>query len=310
MDNESIKNNVLRTLLYYDIFSHPLRIDEIYSLLPQNSVPKEKIFDAIDNLSSEKTSPFTRYQDYVYVKPNRHFIDLRIEKEYISKKMWKAARIMTHLIKRFPYVRAVFVTGSLSKNSSNKQSDLDFMIITKKDRLWISRMFLMLFKKFFLLNSYKYFCINYFVTEDNLEIEDKNIFSATEIVYIKSTYNEPLMYKFINANMWIKVYFPNYVPGDEKFNSAGFKVNNRKSFLQRFFEIFLNGSIGDKMNNKFMKITGNHWLKKYRDLNEKEREHMFRTTPKVSKTHPGNMQKVILNMYSERLKRFNLEDNG
>lgn len=310
MNIESVKNNVLKTLLYYDIFSHPLNTEEIYSLLPQNSVKKEKIIETIDKLSCDTNSPFTSSEGYVYVKPNKHFIELRKEKEEISRKMWKAARLVTHIIKRFPYVRAVFVTGSLSKNSSNKKSDLDFMIITKKDRLWISRMFLMMFKKLFLLNSYKYFCINYFITEDNLEIDEKNIFSATEIVYIKSTFNEPLMHKFIRENMWIKNYFPNYSPGDEKFNSAGFKVNNRKSFVQRFFEIFLNGKLGNMLNYRFMKITGKHWIKKYNDLDEKERNQMFLTKPKVSKTHPGNMQKVVLDMYNERLKKFNLEENG
>lgn len=310
MNSESVKNNVLKTLLYYDIFNHPLRDEEVYSLLPENSVPKERIFEEIRKLSCDVNNPFSRHEGYVYIKPNKHFIELRKEKEEISKKMWKAARLVTHLIKRFPYVRAVLVTGSLSKNSSNKQSDLDFMVITKKGRLWISRMMLMMFKKLFLFNNYKYFCINYFITEDNLEIEDKNIFTATEIVYIKSTFNNYLMDEFIRANAWINEYFPNYVPGDEKFNSAGFKVNNRKSYLQRFFEIFFNGRLGDKLNERFMKITGDYWKKKYNYIDEKDRKHLFKTTAKTSTTHPGDMQKTVLNMYNEKLKNFKLANHN
>ncbi|RPI17123.1 MAG: nucleotidyltransferase domain-containing protein [Ignavibacteriae bacterium] len=311
MNSELIKNNVLKTLLYYDIFSHPLKDEEVFTLLPQNSVPREKIFEAIEKFSCENDSPISYHEGYVYVKPNKHFIELRKEKEEISRKMWKAARIVTLLIKRFPYVRAVLVTGSLSKNSSNKKSDLDFMIITKKERLWVSRMLLMAFKKLFLFNSYKYFCINYFITEDNLEIEDKNIFTATEIVYIKPTFNSELMTDFIKANLWIKDYFPNYKIGDKHFNSPGFEVNNRKSYLQRFIELFFNGKLGDKLNEHFMKITGNHWIKKYKELDENERKQMFKTSPKTSTTHPRNMQKEILSMYNERLKKFNLaEYNG
>src|SRR5207253_11478070 len=128
----------------------------------------------------------------------------RIEKEKHSKKMWRMAAMMTHIIKRFPFVRAVMITGSLSKNSSDKRSDLDFMIITEPKRLWIARTILMLFKKIFLFNSYKYFCLNYYITSDNLEIEEKNIFTATEIAYVKATYNTRLMEDFIKANMWIK----------------------------------------------------------------------------------------------------------
>jgi predicted nucleotidyltransferase len=306
MNSEAIKNNVLKTLLYYDIFSHPLTREELYLLLPQNTFSKEQIFKIIDSLSEDPGSHFSREGKYLYVKPNRHNIKIRREREKISAKMWKAARVVTHLIKRFPYVRAVFVTGSLSKNSSNKKSDLDFMVVTKKGRLWVSRMLLMLFKKMFLFNSYKFFCINYFITEDNLEIEDKNIFTATEVVYIKSTYNSRMMKDFIRANAWVTSYFPNYKLYDELLNSAGFKVNNRKSYLQKFFELFLNGKLGTKLNEKFMTITANHWKNKYSSIDEKERNHMFRTTPKTSKTHPGNMQKKILSVYNEKLKQFNL----
>lgn len=306
MNSEAIKNNVLKTLLYYDIFSHPLTREELYLLLPQNTFTKDQIFKIIDNISEDTGSPFTREGRYLYVKPNKHHIKIRKEREQISRKMWKAARLVTHLIKRFPYVRAVFVTGSLSKNSSNEKSDLDFMVVTKKGRLWVSRMLLMLFKKLFLFNSYKYFCINYFITEDNLEIEDKNIFTATEIVYIKSTYNSGMMNDFIKANSWVTSFFPNYKLYDELLNSAGFKVNNRQSYLQKFFELFLNGKLGTRLNEKFMTITANHWNKKYSSLDEKERNHMFKTTPKTSKTHPGNMQKKILNVYNEKLKQFNL----
>src|SRR3972149_5244541 len=134
---KAIRDNILKTLLYYDIFSHPLNGDEIFTFLPENSVAKENVYK-------------------------------RLYKEQYSRKMWKAAWIATHVIKLFPFVRAVMVTGSLSKNSSDKSSDLDFMIITAPGRLWIARTLLMLFKKIFLFNSYKYFCINYFVTTDNL----------------------------------------------------------------------------------------------------------------------------------------------
>ncbi|MEO8211422.1 MAG: hypothetical protein ABI840_12760, partial [bacterium] len=97
--------------------------------------------------------------------------------------------------------------------------------------------------------------------------------------------------------------------GDEYFNSSGYKVNNRKSYLQKFFEIFFFGSFGDRLDSFFREKTASHWKKKYSYLDDKERDHMFKSTISVSKTHPGNMQKVILNNYKDRLRNFNLEYN-
>ena len=220
--------------------------------------------------------------------------------------MWKRAALVTHIIKRFPFVRAVLVTGSLSKNSSDKTSDLDFMLITANNRLWISRSMLMLFKKIFFMNSYKFFCINYYVTENNLEITEKNIFTATEIATIKATYNTGLMEQFIKSNDWVKDFFPNYNLCDPLLHTSGCRVNNRKSKVQRVIEFFIPGKIASALDKKLMNMTREHWKKKYPHLQDDERNHMFKSTETVSKTHPGNMQKKILNMYNRKLQEYDL----
>ena len=157
MGNENLKNNILRTLLYYDIFSYPLTTDEVFTFLPQNTVTPTEIKQTIEQLSSEPETPFDIKNGYVYIKPKQQNITLRLEREEISKTSWKKARFMTHIIKRCPFVRAVMVSGSLSKNNSDKTSDLDFFIITKPNRLWISRTLLMLFKKIFLSSAIERF---------------------------------------------------------------------------------------------------------------------------------------------------------
>jgi hypothetical protein len=55
-----------------------------------------------------------------------------------------------------------------------------------------------------------------------------------------------------------------------------------------------------------MCMTREHWKKKYPGLPDNERNHMFKSTENVSKTHPGNMQKKILGLYNQKLQEFNL----
>ena len=304
---ERIKNNILKTLLYYDIFSHPLNSDEIFAFLPENSVSKDYVYDVLKTAAVETGSNFGEREGYYYVQPNETNVTKRKSKEAYSKKMWRAAWWITHLIKRFPFVRAVLVTGSLSKNSSDNKSDLDFMVITAKERLWIARTMLMLFKKVFLLNSKKYFCINYFITEDYLEIEDKNFFTATEIAHIKATYNSTLMNKFIETNIWIKKHFPNYTLFDPALHSAGCKTHNSHSILQKISEILLPKGIANRIDIKLMNKTIEHWNKKYSYIDEAERNYRLRSTRCVSKSHPNSVHNVILNSYSEKLKKFKLQ---
>jgi len=303
---EILRKNILKTLLYYDIFSHPLRSDEVFTFLPQNSVSKDNISQVLKTLASDPGSPLAEKNGYYYIKPKETSIDSRIAKEKHSRKMWRYARLVTHIIKRFPFIRAAMVTGSLSKNSSDSSSDLDFMVITAKNRLWIARTMLMLFKKIFLFNSYKFFCINYYISEDFLEIENRNIFTATEIVTIKSTYNSGLLEEFLRANKWVQEYFPNYVMCDPSLHLSGCKVSNRRSILQAVTELLFFPLLAQKLDKIFMEKTSAYWNKKYSHIDKNERDHMFRSTSKVSKTHPLNMQKYILGMYNDKLKEFNL----
>ncbi|HAX48455.1 MAG TPA: hypothetical protein PK605_13505 [Ignavibacteria bacterium] len=307
---EELQKNITKTLLYYDIFSHPLKTDEIFSFLPRNSITKQDVGNFLKETALNGSAPYAEKDGYYYIKPSEENISKRVRKENYSLKMWKQASVITHIIKRFPFVRAVLVTGSLSKNSSDAASDLDFMLVTAKNRLWISRTLLMLFKKIFFLNSYKFFCINYYVTEDNLVISERNIFTATEIATIKATYNTELLNEFIRQNEWIRDYFPNYVLCDPMLHTGGCKVNNRRSKLQRFTELLFPGRFAAAIDKKLMCMTRKHWRKKYPQLPDSERNHMFKSTENVSKTHPGNMQKKILGMYSKKLQEFNLESEN
>lgn len=255
-------------------------------------------------MAEKDGAPYAEKNGLYYIKPNEHFVKSRIEKEVYSRKIWKTAWFVTHVIKRFPFVRCVMITGTLSKNSSDKDSDLDFFIITAPKRLWVARSLLMLFKKIFLLNSKKYFCINYCITEDNLKISKRNIFTATEIATIKSTYNEKLAGQFIESNSWIKEYFPNYILKDKGLHEPGCKLQNRRSFLQVISELFFPGKTGDKLDIWLMNRTQKYWMKKYPQFNEAERSDRLKTERNESKVHPGSVQGKILAMYEEKLLKY------
>lgn len=114
-----------------------------------------------------------QYGHYYSISTNTDFIIQREENTRRALQIMPMARRMTKIISWFPFVRAVLISGSLSKNVITPDGDIDYFIITGRGRLWVTRTLLVLFKKIFLLNSHKYFCINYFIDDTHLEIEEK-----------------------------------------------------------------------------------------------------------------------------------------
>ena len=171
---------ILKTLVYFDIFDYPLSPKEIKSFL-ECHVDDEVFTFALRQLISDriifKVGEFYSLQNNLQRAEKRSRGNLRAQ-----KLLPKAAKIGAFLYK-FPYVKAVAVSGSLSKNYADEKADIDFFIIAKENRLWIARTILHLFKKLtFLLGRQHYYCMNYFIDEKALIIPEKNIYTAMEVV--------------------------------------------------------------------------------------------------------------------------------
>lgn len=316
MDDTLIKENILKTLLYYYIFNHPLTLDEIYLFHQSTNISKHKIKRVLSDIVSEKHSIIGELNGFYYILPNKCHAEERLVKEKISNRFWKIARVMSYVIKCFPFVRGVFVTGTLSKNSSAMDSDIDFMVVCKEKRLWIARTLLRLFSRIFLLNNNKYLCINYFISENNLTIDDKNLFTATELAHIKVLYNTKMLDRFIQSNKWVERYFPNYpvADGSYHFPMPKFLTSDARSILQPVFEMFFPGKFGDKLDD-FLRMQSQRRLKKkFTDYANLEQKQSLILTAGVSKMH-GTMvcdhKRNILEKYYALLRKyhvFNLKD--
>jgi hypothetical protein len=296
-----IQRSIIKTLAYFSIFKHPLKIDELHRFLLFNKCTIDELREEISELKSKGI--VFEIDKFFLLENNKNWIVNRIKGEKLARKFWKIAKFMSHIIKRFPFVRAIFISGSLAKFNVTKSTDIDFFIITKPKRLWLTRSFLIAFKKVFLLNKKKFFCINYFITDDHLEIEDKNIFTAMEIASVKPIFNSDIYLQFIEANSWIKDFIPNFYVS-QSFNTISnrpsliqsalegifeFSLNYRKNFLDRFDSILM---------NKWKEI----WRRRYPNLTDEKRDLMFRCRAYVSKAHPNDFQSFVLQNYDKKIK--------
>jgi len=288
---------ILSTLLYFDIFKYPLTGPEIQKFCHSKIHSLNELQEALDFLISKKY--INHSNGFYFANSDFSIIERRINGNQLAKNFYPIAKKYSLIISKFPFVRAVFISGSLSKGYMNKESDIDYFIITAPKRLWLCRTMLVLFKKIFLLNSHKYFCVNYFIDENNIEIRDKNIFTATELVTLIPMVNHHLFEKFLKSNDWTKDYMPN-------INSSGEIQAEKKQrfFFKPFWEKILNGSAGNKLDDLFLKITLKFWKKKFNHFSEEDFKNALRSKKNVSKHHPNKFQERVLVLYDQKIKQF------
>ena len=293
---DRLSSSILKTMLYYDLFNYPLTVAEIKTHCAQPGVTEEMIRESLDGLCDD--SFVFRYDQYYSVQNDGGLFLRRIKGNMAAEGAMKKVLRRSRLIASFPYVRCVCVSGSLSKNYFDETTDADFFIITEPNRLWICRTFLIFFKKIFLRNSKKYFCVNYFIDAENLVIPDKNIFTATELTTLLPLYNYALYQDLFNANPWVRSFFPN---SQHRPNGT---ARLSKPVLKHILEKSLKGKAGEWLDTFFMKMTLRRWKKEFGWQPQPEFEVNMRTRRNVSKHHPQGFQFRILNSYQERIQSF------
>ena len=298
----TLAKSIIRTLAYYDIFSYPLTKEEIYICSNTNGDTKHSVFEELEVLVS--SGIVYNNNKFYSINHNSHLIPKRIEGNKRAIKKMKTAKLYSRFISHFPYVRGVFLSGSISKGYMDEKADIDYFIITAPNRLWITRILLVFFKKMFLLNSYKFFCINYFISTAELEIEEKNIYTAIELATLIPIYGADVYNEFYGANQWIKNYVPNYPKRD---------VNNlpasKKKIFQKVVESLLNNRLGDYVDDKIMKIFIRFDEKRYGELDEDIFRLAFKTRKNISKHHPNFFQKRVLESLRKKLEQLELKHN-
>jgi hypothetical protein len=301
--HDTIDEHIVRTLSYYDIFNYPLKSEEIFRFLGVQGADEATISYRLHFLKEQHI--VFQFENFFTLHNNRASIDRRIKGNSAADKCLVIAQKKANFIAKFPFVRAVLGSGSLSKGYMDEHSDLDFFIITAPNRLWIARTLLVMYKKLFLFNSRKYFCINYLVDEDHLEIEEKNLFTATELATVIPLYGSKHYQDLHSANLWLTSFFPNYIPR-QIANVPLSKLSSPKRFLEKF----LNGIFGNRIERYFHKKTLSRWTNQYQKYySATDFKVAFKSKSYASKHHPRNYQKKVMEAYAEKLESVGLNSD-
>jgi hypothetical protein len=294
-ENLDMAKSFIRKLLYFDIFSYPLLPEEIYEYCDYQDIDLNRSFKVLEELKAENL--INSHSGFYFFGDEGSKIEHRLEANQQAGHRMNDARKYVSIAASFPFVRAVFISGTLSKHVMKPESDIDFFIITEPGKLWVCRALLTLYKKLILRNSYRNFCLNYFVDSNNFEIPDKNIFTSTEVAFLLPMYNYSVYELFMAKNSWIRAEFPNF-----KLRQNEFDIQTRST--KKVLEYILNNRFGNLLDQLSFSIISGFWKRKFSHMSEKRFELNFRSQKDVSKHHPNAFQEKVVRQYLNKIDVF------
>lgn len=216
-----LERSVLKTISYADYFNFPLSIDDIYLwLISSKRITKKRI---------EKISPKPlSSEDLVH----------RQRLNQLSRDKVTEITNIIDILKKIPTVQLIAVTGSVAIKNPKENDDVDLMIVTSNNTLWITRTIITLIVSLFGKRRYPRthpdkanhtLCLNLWLEERSLKIprNKQNLYTAHEVLQTEVLYDRHHFHpKFIQINSWVQKHLANaYFERSKLYSSVSFTHN-------------------------------------------------------------------------------------
>lgn len=293
---------ILKTLLYSDIFNFPLTKDELWQyLLAEKPLTKKAFEEALRVLFSSKASGIIIQQEGFYALAEREVVIAKRIKYLpeVDKKL-QLAKSAAQALSVIPSIYFIGVSGGAAVGNVTEQDDIDFFILTKKDTLFTTRLWILLLlewlglrRKWNVTQAANKICVNLLVDETQLTwpMDKRDVYTAHEIVQLKPLFERKGMYrKFLQANDWIKHYMPNWRPGEQLIPTHTDRLMHTLSTM-----------IMNSFVERLLRVAQKQYMKKHQ------------TTERVEKRllafHPKDYRAETLLQLRSKWKQFGLLTN-
>lgn len=265
----NLKLAIFRTLTWFDLFNYPLTAYEVWQSLEFKAEFRvvQEYLNGINETEAVKEPPalapatgsnqaqnLWSNKDGFYFLPGREeIIRTRLTRYNETDKKFKIALRVGRLFSFFPFVKLIAVSNIIGAHNLRAESDIDLFIVTAKNRIWLTRLFLAGLAKVLNLRPNKKtkqnkICLSFYVSDDNLNLETlkldtQDLYFNFWLAGLVPIYGKGDTYqKLMSANPWLNNFLPNFiVPGfnlrRQLLNFASLKNNNNsgknKSNLDR-----------------------------------------------------------------------------
>ena len=218
-----LNKNILATIIYYDGFDYPLTAFEIWKYMIRTDYADNKktemqisLTEAMKQLKDESLLSYIENKNgFYFLKGRKNLVEKRIARNKISMGKMKILRKAVWLLRYVPFVRMVGITGALAMKNAKAKSDLDVLVVFQKGKIWTGRTLATLLMHIFKKRRHgrkisDRVCLNFFITDESLEISTKDLYSASEYMFLFPVYGFETYKRFQIKNSWIKSIKPAY----------------------------------------------------------------------------------------------------
>lgn len=241
----------IEPIVYGDIFDYPPTLEEIWRYCPL-PLTREQVSRRLDDRGPATTAAdlVQCRNGYYHLHGREELVDLRIRRATMSRIIWKRARRVASLLQHIPFILSMAVTGSLTTDNADQDGDPDFLVITARNRIWTVFFFLGTIQK---LTSTRTLCPNFYISEDSLQIAPRDYYNAREIAQAIPLMGPDLFDRFLEANHWVKDYFPNYRRTAHR-EEQPLPAHRLLRLLGRMYERVTAGRLGDALERLFRRL--------------------------------------------------------
>jgi hypothetical protein len=292
---------ILNTIVYADIFDYPLTSAQIHRYLTGMRAAPESVSEQLENLGRQP-GVLISVGEYYLLSGRENIVDIRKQREQTAARLWPQALRYGRMIAALPFVRMLAVTGSLAMNNAGDQGDIDFMIVTANDRVWLCRLLVLAVVRLATWQKVN-LCPNYIVSERALSIPTRNLYAAHEFTQMVPLAGLDTYQEMRRLNPWFKNFLPN-ADGFPAQTEACDLQSSHPAGLRRLLEMLLSGLLG----NWLERWEARRKIRKLSRENSDNPEALFNTD--ICKGHSnrhGRSTEMVLN---ERLTRLSLTTEG
>lgn len=300
---KEVKTTIFKTLIYGDIFNYPLTKEEIWRfLISVRSIDRALLEKA---LTAFPPGGWEHKKDLFFLLGRVEIVEKRIERKKESEKKLEIASKIIQKLSIIPTVLLIGISGGLALENAEEKDDIDLFVITSKNTLWITRLFLIFL--LILMGQYRgrgkkksqKVCLNMLIDEEALTFQNdrQNLYTAHEIVQLKPVFERSDIYqKFINANKWVEEFLPNAIGRIKNPHFA--EASRGKHELV----------IKERKNPLFIMHYSLFILEKIAKFLQLKYMQKHRTTETVSNHllafHPFEYKDYVLKEYNKRLRQY------
>ncbi len=202
----ALRDSLLAALAYADLFDYPLTIDELARYQHGTSFTPHEVRECLYSDEALR-SMLMHSKGYWLLRSRPGLAQIRLKRELFSGRLWRRAILYSRWVSNMPFVRMVAVTGALSMHNAGPVSDIDLLVVAQAGRVWLCRRALILCVRIARLFGDD-LCPNYVVAENNLELDQRDLYTAHELAQMIPMSGLPVYRAMLKANEWAASFLP------------------------------------------------------------------------------------------------------